>query len=99
MAREIKEILEGIDNVKLSEFSAKAASAADAAEVKAIASEFGVELADDEAGGIFAEFQRRASEEIAIDELDNVAGGCNDDDVEPCPTYGPDPGRCVTYHC
>lgn len=85
MAREIKEILESVDAAKLSEFTTKAAAAASAAEVKVLAAEYGVELADDEAGGIFAEFQRRASEEIAIDELDNVAGGCNDD--FPCQLY------------
>lgn len=97
MAREIKEILEGIDKGKVAEFAGRAAVAADAAEVKALAAEYGVELADDEAAGIFAEFQKRASEEITIDELDNVAGGC--DSGDPCPTYGPDPGPCITYHC
>lgn len=97
MAREIKEILESVKAAKLGEFAARAAAAADGAEVKALAAEYGVELADDEAGGIFAEFQRRASEEIAIDELDNIAGGC--DSGDPCPTYGPDPGPCITYHC
>ena len=32
-----------------------------------------------------AAVKARASEEIAIDELDNVAGGCHD---VPCMTYG-----------
>lgn len=99
MAREIKEILDGVDAAKLAAFSTEAATAADATAVKALAVEFGVELADDEAGAIFAELQKRANEEIALDELDNVSGGCSDDDFEPCPTYGPDPGPCPTYHC
>lgn len=86
MARDIKEILEGTDPAKVAEFTAKAAGATDAAAIKALAGEYGVELADDEAAGAFAEFQKRAQEEIAIDELDNVAGGFCDD-------------PCVTYHC
>ena len=86
MARDIKEILEGTDPAQVAEFTAKAAGAADAAAIKALAGEYGVELADDEAAGAFAEFQKRAQEEIAIDELDNVARGFCDD-------------PCVTYHC
>lgn len=86
MARDIKEILEGTDPAKVAEFTAKAAGATDAAAIKVLAGEYGVELADDEAAGVFAEVQKRAQEEIAIDELDNVAGGFCDD-------------PCVTYHC
>ena len=86
MARDIKEILESTDPAKVAEFTAKAAGAADAAAIKALADEYGVELADDEAAAVFVEVQKRAQEEIAIDELDNVAGGFCDD-------------QCVTYHC
>ena len=88
MAREIKEILKDVDPAKVTEFAGKAASAADAQAIKELAAGYGIELADDEANGIFAEFARRAQEEISIDELDNVAGGCDDD-----------PFWCQLYWC
>ena len=87
MAREIKEILEGADPAQVAEFAGKAATAADAQVVKELAAGYGIQLADDEAGGIFAEMTRRSQEEISIDELDNVAGGCDDYDPFPCQLY------------
>lgn len=87
MARDIKEILKDTDPAQVAEFAGKAAAAADAQAIKELAASYGIELADDEAGGIFAEFQRKAQEEISIDELDNVAGGCEDYEPFPCQLY------------
>lgn len=87
MAREIKEILEGADPAQVAEFAGKVATAADAQAIKELAAGCGIQLADDEAGGIFAEMTRRSQEEISIDELDNVAGGCDDYDPFPCQLY------------
>lgn len=86
-AREIKEILEGVDPVQVAEFAGKVATAADAQAIKELAAGCGIQLADDEAGGIFADMACRSQEEISIDELDNVAGGCDDYDPFPCQLY------------
>lgn len=64
MAREIKEILEGADPAQVAEFAGKAATAADAQAIKELAAGCGIQLADDEAGGIFAEMTRRSQEEF-----------------------------------
>lgn len=64
MAREIKEILEGADPAQVAEFAGNAATAADAQAIKELAAGYGIQLADDEAGGIFAEMTRRSQEEF-----------------------------------
>lgn len=64
---------------------AKAKQAASAEELLALAKESGIALTEDEAKKYFAE--RHHAGELADDELDNVAGGCGDDDKK-----SPDPG-------
>lgn len=83
MARDIKEIIKGVDNAKLAEFAAKAAKAKSADEIAAMAAEAGTELSAEEAAGIFANMQKKAQEEVSIDDLDNIAGGCDN----PCAIY------------
>lgn len=68
----------------------KAKAAKSAEELLALAKENDVELTENEAQKYFAEFHKEGP--LADEELDNVAGGCGDDDApyysynQTCPT-------------
>ena len=85
MAPSIKSIVDALPAEKVAALSAQVAAAASAEDVIALAAAEGVEIGAEQAADLMAGVKARASEEIAIDELDNVAGGCHD---VPCMTYG-----------
>ena len=85
MAPSIKSIVDALPDEKVAALSAQVAAAASAEDVIALAAVEGVEIGAEQAADLMAAVKARASEEIAIDELDNVAGGCDD--------------PCCTYHC
>ena len=63
----------------------KVKAAQSAEELLAIAKENGVELTEAEAEKYIAELHQEG--EIADDELNNVSGGCGDDESDPAPKY------------
>ena len=54
-------------------------------EVIELAAQAGKQIGAEEAQALIDAVKEKASEEISIDELDNVAGGCDN--------------PCCTYHC
>ena len=85
MAVDVKELVAGIDPAQLAELSAKVAGAASVDEVIELAARVGKQIGAEEAQALIDAVKEKASEEISIDELDNVAGGCDN--------------PCCTYHC
>ena len=82
MAVDVKELVAGIDPAQLAQLSAKVAGAAS---VDELAAQAGKQIGAEDAQTLIDAVKEKASEEISIDELDNVAGGCDD--------------PCCTYHC
>ena len=85
MAVDVKELVAGIDPAQLAQLSAKVAGAASVDEVIELASLGGKQIGAEEAQALIDAVKEKTSEEISIDELDNVAGGCDN--------------PCCTYHC
>lgn len=85
MAVDVKELVAGIDPAQLAELSAKVAGATSVDEVIELAAQAGKQIGAVEAQALIDAVKEKASEEISIDELDNVAGGCDN--------------PCCTYHC
>ena len=85
MAVDVKELVAGINPAQLAELSAKVAGAASVDEVIEFAAQAGKQIGAEEAQALIDAVKEKASEEISIDELDNVAGGCDN--------------PCCTYHC
>ncbi len=85
MAVDVKELVAGIDPAQLAQLSAKVAGAASVDEVIELVAQVGKRIGAEEAQTLIDAVKEKASEEISIDELDNVAGGCDN--------------PCCTYHC
>lgn len=85
MAGDVKELVAGIDPAQFAQLSAKVAGAASVDEVIELAAQAGKQIGAEEAQALIDAVKEKASEEISIDELDNVAGGCDN--------------PCCTYHC
>lgn len=85
MALDIKAFTDGLAPEELTAYTAAVMKAGSAEEVVAFAKEKGRELQLEDAQALVEKVKARASEEISLDELDNVAGGCYD---YPCHTYG-----------
>ena len=85
MAVDVKELVAGIDPAQLAQLSAKVAGAASVDEVIELAARVGKQIGAEEAQALIDAVKEKASEEISIYELDNVAGGCDN--------------PCCTYHC
>ena len=64
----------------------KAKECKSAEEIMALAKENGYELTEEQAKEYFEKLN--ANGEIADDELDNVAGGCGEEEVRYCPKCG-----------
>ena len=85
MAIDIKAFIDGLTPDELAAYPAAGMKAGAAEEVAAFAKEKGCELSPEDAQVLVEKVKARASEEISLDDLDNVAGGCHD---YPCHTYG-----------
>ncbi|MGN0039279.1 MAG: hypothetical protein ACI36Y_09150 [Coriobacteriales bacterium] len=85
MTLDIKAFTDGLAPEELAAYTAAVMKAGSAEEVVAFAKEKGRELQLEDAQALVEKVKARASEEISLDELDNVAGGCHD---YPCHTYG-----------
>ena len=85
MALDIKAFIDGLTPDELAAYTAAVMKAGSAEEVVAFAQEKGCELSPEDAQVLVEKVKARASEEISLDDLDNVAGGYHD---YPCHTYG-----------
>ena len=85
MALDIKAFIDGLTPDELADYTAAVMKAGSAEEVAAFAKEKGCELQLEDAQALVEKVKARAGEELSLDDLDNVAGGCHD---VPCITYG-----------
>ena len=84
MATDIKSLIAGLNPQELEEYTAAILAAESTEDVIAFVAEKGQRIDEETAQELIAQAKAASSEEISIDELDNVAGGCND---FPCKTY------------
>lgn len=84
MATDIKSLIAGLNPQELAEYTAAILTAESTEDVIAFVAEKGQRIDEETARELIAQAKAASSEEISIDELDNVAGGCND---FPCKTY------------
>lgn len=84
MATDIKSLIAGLNPQELAEYTAAILAAESTEDVIAFVAEKGQRIDEETAQELIAQAKVASSEEISIDELDNVAGGCND---FPCKTY------------
>ena len=84
MTTDIKSLIAGLNPQELAEYTAAILAAESTEDVIAFVAEKGQRIDEETAQELIAQAKAASSEEISIDELDNVAGGCND---FPCKTY------------
>ena len=84
MATDIKSLIAGLNPQELAEYTAAILAAESTEDVIAFVAEKGQRIDEETAQELIAQAKAASSEEISIDERDNVAGGCND---FPCKTY------------
>ena len=84
MATDIKSLIACLNPQELAEYTAAILAAESTEDVIAFVAEKGQRIDEETAQELIAQAKAASSEEISIDELDNVAGGCND---FPCKTY------------
>lgn len=83
MATDIKALIADLDPQELAAYTAAILAAESTEDVIAFAAKKGQQIDAEAAQALIEQARSAASEEISIDELDNVAGGCDD----PCVTY------------